>query len=41
MGEYGLARATVRRAVRLVVEEGLAFTVTGRGTYVTEGKPNR
>ncbi|MEQ7126967.1 GntR family transcriptional regulator [Actinopolymorpha sp. B11F2] len=41
IGEYGLARATVRRAVRLVVEEGLAFTVTGRGTYVTEDESKR
>ncbi|MGH3491096.1 MAG: GntR family transcriptional regulator [Actinopolymorphaceae bacterium] len=40
MGTYGVARGTVRRAVKLLVEEGLVFTVTGRGTYVTE-KPKR
>jgi DNA-binding GntR family transcriptional regulator len=39
IGEYGLARGTVRRAVRLLVEQGLAFTVKGRGTFVAEDRP--
>jgi GntR family transcriptional regulator len=32
--QYGLAPMTVRKAVRLLAEEGLVVTVTGRGTYV-------
>jgi GntR family transcriptional regulator len=32
--EYGLARGTVRRAVALLRERGLVFTVPMRGTYV-------
>ncbi len=35
--EYGLARTTVRRAIALLVEEGVVWTVQGRGTYV--GRP--
>lgn len=35
--EYGLARSTVRRAIAALVEDGLAWTVQGRGTYV--GQP--
>ncbi|MFD4596683.1 GntR family transcriptional regulator [Streptomyces sp. NPDC058464] len=35
--EYGLARSTVRRAVALLAEEGVVWTVQGRGTYV--GQP--
>jgi GntR family transcriptional regulator len=34
--EYGLARETVRRTVKLLREEGYVFTVAGRGTYVAE-----
>lgn len=32
--EYGVARMTVRRAVRELRERGLVHTVTGKGTYV-------
>ncbi|GAA2639901.1 GntR family transcriptional regulator [Streptomyces vastus] len=32
--QYGLARTTVRRAIAVLVEEGLVFTVPQRGTYV-------
>ncbi|MEV7138627.1 winged helix-turn-helix domain-containing protein [Streptomyces tauricus] len=32
--QYGLARTTVRRAIAVIVEEGLVFTVPQRGTYV-------
>jgi len=35
--EYGLARSTVRRAIALLVDDGVAWTVQGRGTYV--GQP--
>ncbi|MDX3841039.1 GntR family transcriptional regulator [Streptomyces europaeiscabiei] len=35
--EYGLARSTVRRAIAVLVEDGEAWTVQGRGTYV--GQP--
>jgi GntR family transcriptional regulator len=34
--QYGLARTTVRRAIAVLVEEGLVFTVPQRGTYVAE-----
>ncbi|WP_103542040.1 GntR family transcriptional regulator [Streptomyces sp. SM1] len=32
--EYGLARSTVRRAIAVLVDEGVVWTVQGRGTYV-------
>lgn len=32
--EYGLARTTVRRAIRLLVEDGVLIVVPHRGTYV-------
>ncbi|WP_031068948.1 GntR family transcriptional regulator [Streptomyces sp. NRRL S-118] len=35
--QYGLARTTVRRAIAVLVEEGLVFTVPQRGTYVSPG----
>jgi GntR family transcriptional regulator len=38
--ETGLAVGTVRRAIKVLVQEGLVRTVPGRGTYVT-GKPSR
>jgi GntR family transcriptional regulator len=33
-GEFGVAPMTARKAVRLLVDEGLVVVVTGRGTYV-------
>ena len=38
VAEYGVGRDTVRRAVAVLVEEGLVFTVPHRGTYVTEDR---
>ncbi|MFD6490713.1 GntR family transcriptional regulator [Streptomyces sp. NPDC060188] len=35
--EYGLARSTVRRAITVLAEEQVVWTVQGRGTYV--GQP--
>ncbi|WP_018803212.1 GntR family transcriptional regulator [Salinispora arenicola] len=32
--EYGLARATVRRAIAVLVNEGTLFVVPQRGTFV-------
>ena len=32
--EYGLARSTVRRAIKVLVEEGLVEVVPQRGAYV-------
>jgi DNA-binding transcriptional regulator YhcF (GntR family) len=32
---YGVARATVRRAIASLVEQGLVVVVHGRGTFVT------
>ncbi len=34
-GETGLAVGTVRRAIAVLVEEGLAYTVPGRGTFAS------
>ena len=33
--ETGLAVGTVRRAINILVQEGLVETVPGRGTFVT------
>ncbi|WP_435058292.1 GntR family transcriptional regulator [Streptomyces sp. bgisy060] len=33
---YGVARETARRALAVLRERGLIYTVTGRGSYVTE-----
>lgn len=33
---YGVSRDTARAATAIVVAEGLAHTVRGKGTYVTE-----
>ena len=33
--ETGLSPATVKRALRMLREEGLIFSVPGRGTFVT------
>jgi DNA-binding GntR family transcriptional regulator len=32
--QYGLARSTVRRAIAVLVEEGVLFVVPQRGTFV-------
>jgi GntR family transcriptional regulator len=32
--EYGVSRDTVRRAVAVLRDEGLVFTIAQRGTYV-------
>jgi GntR family transcriptional regulator len=32
--EYGVARSTVRRAIAVLVEDGVLFVVPQRGTYV-------
>ncbi len=34
--EHDLARVTVRKAIRLLMDEGLVQGVQGRGVYVTE-----
>jgi GntR family transcriptional regulator len=34
--ETGLAVGTVRRAIGLLIDEGLAITVPGRGTFVSK-----
>ena len=34
--ETGLSAATVKRALGLLRDEGLIFSVPGRGTFVTE-----
>ena len=34
-GETGLSVGTVRRAIAVLVEEGLAYTVPGRGTFAS------
>jgi GntR family transcriptional regulator len=36
-GETGLAVGTVRKAIGVLVSEGIAYTVPGRGTFA--GKP--
>jgi DNA-binding GntR family transcriptional regulator len=37
-GETGLAVGTVRKAIAVLVEEGLAYTVPGRGTFASPRK---
>jgi len=39
MGEFGVARETARKAVRVLVGEGLVFVVQGRGAYVADRPP--
>lgn len=34
MEETGLSMGTVQRAIRLLVDEGVIYTVPGRGTFV-------
>ena len=36
-GETGLAVGTVRKAIGVLVDEGLAYTVPGRGTFASQG----
>ena len=33
-GRYGVSRLTARKSVRVLVADGLAETIPGRGTYV-------
>ena len=33
--QTGLAVGTIRRAIRILIDEGVAYTVPGRGTFVT------
>ena len=40
MGEFGVARVTVRQAIDLLAREGLVSPQQGRGTFVT-GAPSR
>ena len=37
-GETGLAVGTVRKAIAVLVDEGLAYTVPGRGTFAAGRK---
>ncbi len=37
-GETGLAVGTVRRAIGVLIDEGLAYTVPGRGTFASPRK---
>jgi DNA-binding GntR family transcriptional regulator len=39
--ETELAVGTVRRAINILVKEGLVETVPGRGTFVVEPRPTR
>ena len=36
MQRYGVARETARKAVRVLVAEGLVYVVQGRGAYVAQ-----
>lgn len=39
MGETGVARSTARRAIALLREQGVIYTVQGRGSYAAEHPP--
>ncbi len=32
--EFGVARLTARKAVRVLIDEGMVYVVGGRGSYV-------
>ncbi|HEV2934853.1 MAG TPA: GntR family transcriptional regulator [Streptosporangiaceae bacterium] len=34
--QTGLAVGTIRRAIRILVDEGAVYTVPGRGTFVAK-----
>jgi GntR family transcriptional regulator len=36
--EYGVAQTTARKAIKVLVDEGLAQIVRGWGTFVTKGR---
>jgi GntR family transcriptional regulator len=36
--ETGLAVETIRRAIRVLADEGIVYTVQGRGTFVSKGE---
>lgn len=38
--EYGVARMTLRRAMRELRERGIVRTVAGKGTFVMPAKPS-
>jgi len=38
--EFEVARTTARRAVQVLREEGLVYTVPNRGSYVTRPSPS-
>lgn len=33
---YGIARETVRKSIRVLVDDGVVFVVHGRGTFVAD-----
>ncbi len=39
MEEFGVARGTVRRALRTLNEQGIVQTLQGKGTYIRSGRP--
>jgi DNA-binding GntR family transcriptional regulator len=39
--ETGLAVGTIRQGIALLVEEGVAYTVPGRGTFAVPGNERR
>ena len=38
---YGINRMTIRRTIRLLIEEGYLVSIHGKGTYVTKEDSNR
>ena len=38
IGEFNVTRATLRNAIKLLQEDGLAITEKGKGTYVNSAK---